>query len=323
MNDLQVPDDSPDAIHEPVLAKEVLDLLNPKPGMVCLDCTLGLGGHAQLITQQLAPGGRYIGLDVDPQNIAIAKRCLADAPVAVDLVQANFASAVAVLDQLGLQGVDLLLADLGFASNQLRDSGRGFSFNVDEPLDMRLDPSLGQTAADLINELTEPELADLIYRYGQDRLSRKIARKIIEHRQESPIKTTVQLAQLLRGVYARTHRGKGRSGSRHRIDPATRTFMALRIAVNSELVVLQRLLDDLPRLLRFGAVAVIISFHSLEDRPTKQAFAAMSRDQQAERLTIKPLCADRDEQQINPRSRSAKLRAIRWKGNQARNAIEC
>lgn len=323
MNEDCTPVDDDRPFHEPVMADQVLSLLNPRPGMICLDCTVGLGGHAKLILPHLAPGGRYIGLDVDPENIAIARQHLADAPVPVDLVTSNFAFAKTVLDRLGLASVDLLLADLGIASNQIRRSQCGLSFASDGPLDMRLDPTLPQTAADLVNELPERALADLIYRYGEERLSRKIARKIVEHRGQSPIITTIQLAQLVRRAYGRTQRKKNGAKSRQRIDPATRTFMALRIAVNSELEVLQQLLGKLPCLLSKGAVAAMISFHSLEDRPVKQAFVGFCRDNQAQRLTKKPLIADRDALRANPRSRSAKLRAIQWINGRARSSIDC
>ena len=304
----------PDAAsyHEPVLVRQVLELFAPQPGMVCLDCTVGLGGHAAAIAPRLAPGGRYVGLDVDPGNIELARRRLAGASARVDLVRSNFAGAGAVLDELGTGRVDLLLADLGFASNQMRDSQRGLSFQVEGPLDMRLDPDLPQTAGDLINTMPQEELADLIYRYGEERYSRRIARKIVEHRGQSPINTTTDLAQLVRHAYGRAGRRGHRHPGRMRIDPATRTFMALRIAVNAELAALERLLGNLPHLLRPGAVAALISFHSLEDRMVKRAFASLRSAGLAEVLTRKPLVADEDEQRRNPRARSAKLRAVRW-----------
>lgn len=312
MDDLDghTPEHSPPP-HLPVLVREILELLDPKPGMVCLDCTVGTAGHAMVIAPHLAPGGRYIGLDVDPNNIALAQDRLSHTPVTVDIVQSNFAAARNVLGQLNIKTVDLLIADLGFSSNQMDDPARGLSFNCDGPLDMRLDPSLPQTAADLVNTLPEQELADLIYQYGQERHSRKIARKIVEFRRQSPINTSACLARLVRGVYGRMGR-KSKPRGRKRIDAATRTFMALRIAVNAELSALERLLDDLPTLLRPGAVAAIISFHSLEDRLVKRAFVEMDRGHGARRLTHKPIVADSQECYDNPRSRSAKLRAIRW-----------
>lgn len=308
--------------HEPALAPQVIEILQPKPGMVCLDCTVGLGGHAAQIVPRLAPAGHYIGLDVDPKNIAATRERLADAPVPVTLRQTNFALATSVLDALRVRGVDLLLADLGFASNQVDDPARGLSFNADGPLDMRLDPRLHQTAADLVNKLPEEKLANLIYEYGQERWSRKIARKIVERRTESPINTTADLAGLVRRAYGPAGR-RGNRRRRHKIDPATRTFMALRIAVNAELASLQQLLSDLPRCLRPQAVAVVISFHSLEDRLVKRAMADLCRHERAEGLTRKPVVADHEERFNNPRSRSAKLRAIRWMGNPAEHATGC
>lgn len=296
--------------HVPVLGRQVLALLDPKPGMVCLDCTVGLGGHAAMILPHLAPGGRYIGLDVDPENLAMSRKRLASSPVPVDLVRANFSTARAVLAGLDIPGVDLLLADLGFASNQMADPVRGLSFNVDAPLDMRLDPTLDRTAADLVNRLPEEQLANLIYQFGEERRSRVIARKIVEIRRDSPINTTGQLAHIVRRSYGPSA-GRGKP-LRRRLDPATRTFMALRIAVNDELTALQRLLDDLPTLLRPGAVAAVVSFHSLEDRLVKRAFSGFRGSRQAQTLTRKPLTADNPERRENPRSRSAKLRAVRW-----------
>lgn len=311
-----------------MLLDAVLQLLDPKPGQVMLDCTLGRAGHAAAIVPRLAPGGRYIGLDVDQSNLDFARQRLADAPIKVDLIHRNFAQAPAVLRELGAAKVDLLLADFGFSSNQMDDPARGFSFMRDGPLDMRLDPSQPTSAADLVNRLPPDELADILYQYGEERLSRKIARKIAEERDKSPIKTTGHLADVVRRAYGMpAARGDERNGSipdaplwRPKIggiDPATRTFMALRIAVNGELDAIEQLLHDLPLLLSPGGVAAIISFHSLEDRLVKQAFAELVRQGRCERLTGKPVVADETEQRANPRCRSAKLRAIRWGSGRA------
>ncbi len=293
--------------HVPVLPAEVLAYLSPQAGEVMLDCTLGRGGHAALIAPQLGATGRYLGLDVDPANIAFATQRLAQ--IAPDcprhIVKANFATARSVLDDLGIDRVDLLLADLGFASNQMDDPARGFSFSTEAPLDMRLDPDLPDSAADLVNRLPERELADLIYRYGEERLSRRIARNIVEARRQTPIDNTSALATLVRRAY-------GPRGRSQRIDPATRTFMALRIAVNAELQALETLLATIPRLLKVGGRAAIISFHSLEDRMVKQAFVGWHQGGEARRLTKKPVIAGDEELRINPRARSAKMRAIRW-----------
>lgn len=294
----------PAAGHTPVLADAVFTLLDPQPGQTVLDCTLGRAGHAGLLASRLGAAGTLIGLDMDEANLAYARDRLADAPCRIELRHANFAEAPGIVRALGIAGVDMLLADLGFASNQMADPARGLSFAADGPLDMRLDVSLPRTAADLVATLDERELADVIYEYGEERLSRKIARKIVAEREKSPILTTMDLARLVRAAY-------GRAG-RSRIDPATRTFMALRIAVNDELGSLKRLLESLPRLLNPGGRAALISFHSLEDRLVKQCFVAMERDGQGERLTRKPITATDAERYANPRSRSAKLRALRW-----------
>lgn len=324
LDDLSVVAATPDEHgHVPVLPAEVVALLSPKPGQIMLDCTLGRGGHAEMLLPMLGEKGRYIGLDVDPINIEHARQRLtkvAQPAARFDLAHANFATAGSVLSELQIPGprVDLLLADLGFASNQVADPMRGFSFANDGPLDMRLDPSLPQTAADLVNRLPEHELANVIYRYGEERLSRKIARKITEARSKTPIQSTAELAKLVREAFGVKDRAPGpwRPG-RIRIDPATRTFMALRIAVNAELDALERLLDSLPKLLKPGAVAAIISFHSLEDRLVKHAFADLAKAGLARRLTPKPVIAGEAERDRNPRSRSAKLRAVEWIGTRS------
>ena len=282
-------------------------MLCPQPGEVVFDGTAGRGGHARAIWPKLVPGGRYIGVDVDPANIAYLNEIAADAPVPCEWRHANFADGPAVLQAAGVAGGDGVLVDLGFASVQVDDPDRGLSFSNDGPLDMRLDPSSGRTAADLIAELDERSLADLIFQYGEERLSRPISRKIVAARAHSPIKRTGQLAELCAQAY-------GARARKQRIHPATRTFQALRIAVNDELGRLESLLDQLPRMLRPGGRAVIISFHSLEDRMVKQRFRQWADEQLARRLTKKPLVAENAERAANPRSRSAKLRAIKWIG---------
>ena len=305
------PDGSGAAGHTPVLLGEVLRLLEPQPGQVCLDCTLGRGGHAEAIAARLKPSGLLIGLDTDPGNVRVAEARLEGGDTPVRCVHANFREAAGVVASFGKDGVDLLIADLGFASTQMDDPARGLSFREDGPLDMRLDPTRGQTAADLVNTLPEGELADLIYELGEERLSRKIAALIVERRAENPITTTTELAGLVRKAYARGRRGKAGRRTRLRIDPATRTFMALRIAVNDELGALRDLLDAIPGVLKPGGTAAVISFHSLEDRLVKRAFAAAGRGGGYGVLTLKPVTAGKAERASNPRSRSAKLRAIR------------
>lgn len=289
--------------HIPVLPDEVAQLLDPQPGQTFLDCTLGRGGHAELLIPRLT-NGAYIGFDLDQANLDFAHQRLqplADAHhVTLTLHHANFADA---RTRLGDASVDRLLADLGFASTQMDDPARGFSFTTDGPLDMRLNRDQPTSAADLVNRLPERELADLIYQFGEERLSRRIARKITEARANAPITSTSALAQIVSAAY-------GPAARRSPIHPATRSFMALRIAVNGELDALDRLLDDLPALVRPGARAAIISFHSLEDRRVKQTMQRLEQDNLGKRLTRKPVTARDEEVAANPRSRSAKLRAF-------------
>ncbi len=299
--------------HLPVLPGQVGSLLAPKPGQVVLDCTAGRGGHGALLIPKLGPGGWYIGLDMDPANVAFSLARLTpiaeQAGVKLNLVYANFRDASAVLKDLGVEEVNGLLADLGFASNQMDDPQRGLAFSEDGPLDMRLDPGSGATAEQLVNTLPEQELADLIYEFGEERLSRRIARKIVEQRQIEPITSTCGLAELVKRCYPRKGpRPKASKG--HRIHPATRTFMALRIAVNDELGALDELLTSLPGLLKPGGRSAVISFHSLEDRRVKRAYLALKQDAGYTVVTRKPVTAEEDESRANPRSRSAKLRVI-------------
>lgn len=313
--------------HLPVLIEPLIDLLAPQldptftaaHSQVMVDCTLGRGGHASILAPLLGKLGRYIGLDVDPANIAFSIDRLASVTDACRFaaVQSNFANASAALSGQGVDKADLLLADLGFASNQMDDPSRGFSFANNGPLDMRLDPDIPQSAADLVNALPAEELADIIYQYGEERLSRKIARKIVEERNHQPILTTETLARIVRHAYGpaanpRNNRGgKGSKGGKS-IHPATKTFMALRIAVNGELDALDKLLADLPALMNKNGVAAIISFHSLEDRRVKQAFLKLEQEGLAKRLTRKPVIASDEEMRNNPRSRSAKMRAVQF-----------
>jgi 16S rRNA (cytosine1402-N4)-methyltransferase len=281
--------------HLPVLPAEVLHWLDPQPARVIVDCTVGGGGHARLIVERVLPGGRVIGLDQDPAMLELARPRLADLPVT--LVHAAFDQIAEVLHDQGITAVDGVLADLGVSSDQLDDPTRGLSFQHDAPLDMRMDPTRGETAADLLRRLPERDLADLIYQFGEERFSRRIARRLVEAREREPIQTTGQLADLVRRCVPR---GRGS------IDPATRTFQALRIAVNDELESLDRLLALLPVVVKPGGRAVVISFHSLEDRRVKQAFRNSACWTV---LTKKPVTAGEDEERTNPRSRSAKLRA--------------
>ncbi len=290
--------------HVSVLPAEVLHYLSPRPGETIVDATVGAGGHARQIAERVAPGGRLIGLDQDAAMLDLARPRLAGLPAA--LVQANFAELPRVLRELGVEAADGVLADLGVCSDQLDDPGRGLSFSREGPLDMRLNPDEGEPAMDLLRRLPERELADVIWRYGEERYSRRIARRVVEaRRRKEPVETTGQLADLVRGCVPRPPRRKGEKAP---IDPATRVFQALRIAVNDELWALEKLLEALPRVLRPGGRAVVISFHSLEDRRVKQTF----RDREVwEEMTRKPVTAAEEEVARNPRARSAKLRAAR------------
>jgi 16S rRNA (cytosine1402-N4)-methyltransferase len=284
-------------IHVPVLAREVLQWLDPKPGQIIVDGTLGGGGHTRLIAERLAgdaAGGFVLALARDPAAIAAAEKNLAGLPVKV--AQADFCELPAVLEELKIDVVDGVLLDLGLSSDQLAADERGFSFDATGPLDMRFDPEAGEPAWKLLERLPERELADLIYEFGEERFSRRIARRIVEQRKERPIKTAPELAQLVRRCVPR---------SAHAIDPATRTFQALRIAVNHELKSLDAALTNLPDRLRSGGRLAVISFHSLEDRRVKEAFRS---DPRLAALTKKPIGPTDEEAFRNPRSRSAKLR---------------
>lgn len=299
-----MPEETPIAIrHQSVLTDEVLELLAPRPGMVIVDATLGVGGHARLMLEKMAGSGKLIGIDRDPEMLAIARRQLAGFPV--EFVQGNFEDLPDILQRLQAGRVDAILADLGFCSDQMADARRGLSFQQDGPLDMRLDASHGDRAADLVRRLREEELADIFWRFGEERYSRRIARKIVETRKAAPLETTAQLAELVRSCVPRQH------GKRHAIDPATRVFQALRIAVNDELGALERLLKALPDCLKPGGRAAIISFHSLEDRLVKHAFR---QREVFEEITRKPRIAAEAEVRHNPRARSAKLRVAQLKG---------
>jgi 16S rRNA (cytosine1402-N4)-methyltransferase len=282
--------------HVPVLVEQVLEYLQPQPGQTIIDCTVGSGGHAQRNVERLGPHGRLLGLDQDRAMLQLARSRLPDGTV--QLEQCNFDQLRPLLNRLGIDAVDGVLADLGFSSDQVDDPARGLSFSQPGPLDMRLDRSAGSPASALLERLNERDLADLFWTFGEERFSRRIARRIVETRQRTPLTTTDQLAELVRRCVPRS-RGHG-------IDPATRVFQALRIAVNDELGALERLLAALPHCLRAGGRAVVISFHSLEDRLVKRAFR--QRDLWQE-LTRKPVQAEETEVKDNPRARSAKLRA--------------
>jgi 16S rRNA (cytosine1402-N4)-methyltransferase len=314
--------------HVPVLLQPVLDWLDPDPGKSYADLTLGAGGHSLAIAQHLIgspsqPAGQLWGLDQDPQILAMAQQRLQSqitGPYAPQLTfgQSNFEHAATWLSQynaLPLTGG--LLADLGVSSLQLDDGSRGFSWRTDAPLDMRMnatsqpnDVMATLTAAQVVNTWNEAQLTEIFTIYGEARLAKSIAKAIVSHRAQQLIQTTTQLAQLVVSVYQRHI--PGFSLDKSRIHPATQVFQALRIAVNRELDVLEALLLQLPTLLAPGARAVLISFHSLEDRMVKRAFQHYRQQGQCQILTPKPITASPQELATNPRARSAKLRAAQW-----------
>ena len=301
-----------EAPHLPVLYKTIIPALQPKTGGRYIDGTLGAGGHAAGILDASAPTGELLGLDLDPQALMIARQQLAVFDGRVHIVQASYLSMEAEAHRLGWQAVDGIVLDFGVSSMQLDTPERGFSFLNDGPLDMRFSPVTPLSAADLVNTLSEEDLADIIFRYGEDRLSRRIARSIVGNR---PIQTTKQLADLiLKSI-----------GKKERIHPATRTFQALRIAVNGELSAIEEVLPIALRFLKSGGRLAVISFHSLEDRIVKEYFHRESKDcicpprqpvctcghtATITEINRKPIQADEEEIKINSRARSAKLRIV-------------
>jgi 16S rRNA (cytosine1402-N4)-methyltransferase len=297
-------------LHAPVLFEEVLDGLHIRPEGRYIDATVGAGGHAVGILKALAPTGRLLGLDADPDAISFARQVLDPFGDSVVLRLANFRRLGEIAVFLGFEQVDGILMDLGISSRQLGDAKRGFSFSLDGPLDMRMDPSLDQSAANLVNDLPEGELADLLWRFGEERRSRRIARAIVAAR---PLTTTKQLADLVARAI----------GRREKIHPATRTFQALRIATNEELAALEAALPQARDLLRPRGRLAVVSFHSLEDRLVKRFFQQEARDclcppespictcrhrASLQIITRKATRPGAEELARNPRSRSARLR---------------
>jgi 16S rRNA (cytosine1402-N4)-methyltransferase len=287
-----------DAVHVPVLLAETLELLAVRPGGLYVDGTVGLGGHAEAVLRASAPDGRLLGLDRDGETLVRARERLAPFGERARLEQADHRE---IPERLGEEKADGILLDLGISSVQLDDAERGFSFQAEGPLDMRMDRSRGETAADLVNRMRERDLADLIYTYGEEPASRRIARAIAEARERQPIATTTELADVVR-------RAAGRS-RRPGLHPATRTFQALRIRVNRELDGLGEALERTAQCLRPGGRLVVIAFHSLEDRAAKEAFRSLAA-RGFRPLTRKPVRPGEAEVRVNPRARSARLRAV-------------
>ena len=288
---------SDDAGHVPVLLEETLELLAVRPGGLWVDGTVGLGGHAAAVLRATSPDGRLLGIDRDGETLARAKERLAEFGGRARLEQADYRE---IPDRLAGEKADAILLDLGVSSVQLDDPARGFSFQAEGPLDMRLDRSSGPTAADLVNRMREGDLADLIFEYGEEPASRRIARAIVRAREARPIETTTELADIVRRAAPRR-----RPGGLH---PATRTFQALRIRVNRELEGLPEAFVRIAGCLAPGGRMALIAFHSLEDRAAKEAFRGLlARGFSV--LTRKPVRPGEDEVRANPRSRSARLRA--------------
>ncbi len=281
--------------HVPVLLKEVIDGLQLTAGQSVIDGTLGGGGHSRHLLQQVGAEGSLLALDRDHRAVELARKQFPDEQATI--LQGNYADIPEFLRQLEIETVDGILLDLGLSSDQLADEQRGFSFNTTGRLDLRFNQREGEPAWKLLNRLSPEHLADLIYQYGEDRLSRRIARAIVKQRQEAPIETADQLAAIVRRCYPR-HRNET-------LDPATRTFQALRIAVNDELKWLEVALRRLPDCLPVGGRLAIISFHSLEDRRVKHGFR---QDPRLKPITKRPIRPEPEETDRNPRSRSARLR---------------
>jgi 16S rRNA (cytosine1402-N4)-methyltransferase len=303
--------------HYPVLYNEIIHALRPRDGGFYVDGTLGAGGHAWGILSESTPGGRLLGLDLDPEALEIATQKLEVFGERAVLVRASYTTLADQIHRLRWGAVDGILLDLGLSSMQLDTAQRGFSFQSDAPLDMRFDPNGPTTAADLVNNLSENELADLLFHYGEERQSRRIARAIVFAR---PIYTTRQLSAV---VAQATHKGKSSGGRSGRIDPATLTFQALRIAVNRELESVEAVLPEAIQVLKAGGRLAVISFHSLEDRLVKQFMRRESQDcicpprqpvctcrhkASIQEITRRPIQPGEAEVEANPRSRSARLR---------------
>lgn len=289
-------------------------MLDPKPGQTLVDCTLGLGGHAAAILERIKPDGRLIAIDLDPTNIIEARVQLQkgkgrEGTVRFDIVHENFGNIESVLAGLGIEPgtVDGVLADIGVASTQIDTPKRGFSYRRPGPLDMRMDPTRGEPASEIINRMSEQDLADALWELGDEEDAKKIAKLVVKRRAKEPITTTEQLMAIVCEARDFTiERGMGA-----KLHPAARTFQALRIMVNHELSNLEGLLNSLPRVLRPGGMAAIITFHSGEDRPVKHAFRDLFRAGVYSADGRDPIVADEAEKKVNPRASSAKLRWAR------------
>jgi len=292
-----------ESLHKPVMEEEVLRFIHPRDGMVIVDATLGLGGHASAMAERLQPSGRLIMIDKDEESIAAAKERLQKSRAHCDFVHDDFRHLDRILDGLGIEGADAFLFDLGISSFQLDNPVRGFSIRAEGPLDMRMDRSGFISAYDLLNNLTEEEIASILWKFGQERFSRRIARSIVRARHSGPITSTKELADAV--LRALPYKSRFQ-----RIHPATRTFQALRIAVNRELDSLDEALKKAALYLNKGGRICVISFHSLEDKIAKENFRALSRTERFRPVFKKIMRPSPEEISRNPRSRSAKMRVI-------------
>ncbi len=288
-------------LHIPVMHKEVLEYLNLKPGKTVVDATVSTGGHSNHILRCITPGGRLIGIDKDNESLKICQDRLKEFKGAYQLLYGDFRDINKILRKINVTKVDAILFDLGVSSYQLADAQRGFSFQSEGPLDMRMDRTSFISAYDLVNNLNEEEISNLLWAFGQERWHNRIARYLVRERERTPIATTLQLAELVAKAVPYKYRFR-------RIHPATRTFQALRIVVNRELEALEIAIDKAVELLNKGARICVISFHSLEDRIIKLNFRKFSSVQRLKLLTKKPVVPSLDEVRGNPSSRSAKLR---------------
>jgi 16S rRNA (cytosine1402-N4)-methyltransferase len=295
-------------MHIPVLLKEVIYYLDPKPADKILDATINGGGHAAAICELIGLNGKLIGIDQDKELLKAAELKIKNAKCKIILINGNFRDLDELLEPLNIKSINGALFDLGISSVQLEDSGRGFSFQKDEPLSMTYKSDIGPndlTAKEIINKWSERDIADVLYKYGEERYSRRIARRITERRREKPIKTTSELVEIIRLSVPPAYRNN------RRIHCATRTFQALRIAVNDELDAMKEGIEKAWGLISKDSRLVVISFHSLEDRIVKNFFRKISDEGRGQILTKKPVTPNEEEQKLNPRSRSAKLRAIK------------
>jgi len=303
--------------HRSVMPEEVHEYQNLKPGNICVDCTLGGAGHALATIQQILPDGILFGIDQDLDAITHAEKILAPFKKNVRLFHNNFINLPAILNSNGIEGVNSIILDLGFSLNQLKNAGRGFSFNKNEPLDMRMDMRNDLTASKIINSYQENELADLFFKFGEEKFSRRVAKRIVEKREEKEINTSLELAQIVKMAIP------AKNVFSQRIHPATRVFQALRIAVNQELEKLEKFMERVPSLLKKGGRLCVISFHSLEDRIVKQALRKFEEGCTCPKelpvclcgfiptmksVFRRPLIPTREEIELNPMARSSKLR---------------